>query len=140
MLVLFNSLSRFSPSAPSNPKGANEGDELIHSLSEASELLDQVSGFLNEFLTDREVTHKSLTELTTRVKQIQVRLADAVSRVDAFRQRLVVTEESVSSSRQQLPHWIEWGGIIAIVALASFGFTQIGLLLQAWSLLRTKTP
>jgi 2,3-bisphosphoglycerate-independent phosphoglycerate mutase len=134
--VLLNSLPGFSKSEPSKDgKRLAETPELSQSLLEAADLLDQLSRFLNEVLTDREVTRKSLSQVLTLVEQIQGRLADADNRVGAFQQRLRVTGERISSSQATIPVWIEKGSLFVIVLLACFAFTQIGLILQARQLL-----
>ena len=46
------------------------------------------------------------------------------------------TEEQITASQKALPTWIEWASVIAIVMLTCFAFTQCGLMLQAWCLLR----
>jgi hypothetical protein len=141
-LVLFNSISKFSKvsTLDDGDKEAGNGEDLAKSLTEASEILDHISRFLNDFLSDREVTHKNLNELMGWVKQIQVKLALAEGRVDAFRQRLRVTEERVANSRDTIPSGIEWGGVIVIVLFVSYAFTQIGLMIQGWMLWRKSDP
>ena len=136
-LVLFNSLEGFSKSESSEQrKSVDETQELSRSLLEASENLDQISRFLDDVLTDRTVTLKGLKEATIWVKEIQGRLVDAEHKVDIFRQRLTVAEERILSSEKTIPAWIDRGSLFAILLLACFAFSQIGLLLQGQSLLR----
>jgi chromosome segregation ATPase len=136
-LGLFNSLSKISKSRSSaDRKDEDEIQVLSHSLTETSETLDQISHFLDDVLTDREITQTSLNQVTVWVQQVESKLADAENRVDVFRQRLIVTEERVAASQQSIPSWIERGGQLVIVLLICFAFTQIGLMLQGWRMLR----
>lgn len=133
-LVLFNSLPRFG-SPPPKAEPLDEGQELIRSLTEASDTLDQISHFLSSVLADRELTRKNLDALMAWVQQIQNRLTESENRIAAFRERLTGTEERIVLSRKMLPTWVEWGSTIAVVMLGCFGFSQIGLMVQAAILL-----
>ncbi|MBM3995383.1 MAG: hypothetical protein FJ303_14705 [Planctomycetes bacterium] len=130
-LVLFNSVpSLLKPVASEEAKQASETQDLTRSVQEATEALDQLAQFLNEILTDKEVTQQSLTRATGLVDQIHNKLGDTEKQVGTFQQRLTIAEERLASSRQSIPVWIDRGSIAAIVLLVCFAFTQIGMIVQ----------
>lgn len=136
-LVLFQSLPGASKADSAKAgKQSGEAPDLSRSLLEASEILDQLAEFLNDVLSNREVTRTSLGRLIELVEEIQVRITDAARRVGDFQQRLHVTEQRINASRTTLPVWIEKGGVFAIILLVCFAFGQVGLMLQARTLLR----
>jgi hypothetical protein len=140
-LVLFNSLERFAKSeSRGQRKGVDDMQELSRSLMEAAEILDRISRFLDDVLTDRAVTLKGLDEATIWVKEIQGRLVNAEHGVDVFHQRLTIAEERILTSERAIPQWIDLGGMFAMLLLACFAFTQIGLMIQGQSLLRANNP
>ncbi|MBM4071198.1 MAG: hypothetical protein FJ271_20020 [Planctomycetes bacterium] len=141
-LVLFHSLPGANKGdaaiGTKGDKQAAEDADLPKVLLEASDILDQLAQFLNEVLTNREVSRTSLARLIELVEQIQVRLADAATRVRDFQQRLGVTEARIAASQTALPVWIDKGSVFAVVLLVCFAFTQLGLMLQARRLLTGK--
>ena len=139
-LVLFNSLDRFSKTRAKDGTDVDDGQDLSRSLTEASENLDHISRFLDEVLTDKEVTLKGLNEVTVWVKQIQGRLAEAEQRVNAFQRRLTVTEQRIVASQTTLPVWIKEGSLFACLLLTCFAFTQIGLVIMGQGMIRNGPP
>ncbi len=138
-LMLFHSIPGMTPKDSSNGgKDINDAQELSQTLMEASDVLDRQSRFLNDILTDREVTKKSLDEVKSLVVEIQSKLGEAQEKVTTFQERLSRIEDRIRNSQENLPFWIEKGYVLLVIFLICFAFSQLSLILHGRSLLNQK--
>ncbi len=122
---------------PAQPRDNSDIAAFSQSLAESADVMDQVIALVQQMEQQGVSDEQALA-----LKQMASRLGETLESggvwLGSSRSFLQATRDAVVMKRGQVASWTNTAATFATVALVCFGFTQIQLLVFAWSLLARK--
>jgi ABC-type transporter Mla subunit MlaD len=119
------------------PRDNSEIAQFSQSLAEAADVMDQVIEMVQQ-MEQQGVSEEQALALKQLVSRLGEKLEYGHSWLGSSRDFLQVTRDAVVTKRSLVASWTNTAATFFTVALVCFGFTQIQLMVFAWSLLARK--
>lgn len=122
---------------PAQPSDSSEIADFSQSLAEATDVMDQVIEMVQQ-MERQGVSEEQALAFKQLVGRLGERLQNGHVWLGSSRSFLQVTRDAVVMKRSQVASWTNTVTTFFTVAFVCFGFTQIQLMVFAWSLLAVK--
>ena len=113
--------------------------DLASTLTEISDMLDQVRNILSELRTKKTVDRRQVSRLQAALRQIDNRLGQVQSNIEDFSTAMQTAAAGLSETKRKSPQWIHRAAISVTVFFVCFSFSQICVLSHGWTWLRVSS-